>query len=182
MGISKKLAPLDNDWLYRCPAGMETSRIADALGAHGYYLAEVSAARWREAHEAFWAVAVGLGYQNMPHMRSGEISLSDPFGYPGPGMIAALDVKRRPESQYDARELIVIRQCAAISANLLDDLLERTHGPKLWKRSARKRGVGLPRRIVVLEGWAEPTIEPRHKIRTRPALVVNPLPEEFADS
>jgi hypothetical protein len=70
----RRRPPLPNDLLYTCPAGMPTRAIAAALGASGYWVAEISARDWTDAtndEAAFWQVARALGYRDHGTIRPG---------------------------------------------------------------------------------------------------------------
>jgi hypothetical protein len=62
----RRRSPLPNDLLHTCPVGMPTRTIAAALGASGYWVADVSVREWKDSaqdEEAFWHVAHALGYR-----------------------------------------------------------------------------------------------------------------------
>src|SRR5215472_6809256 len=93
----RRRPPRPNDLLYTCPVGMPTRAIATALGASGYWVAEVSPRDWKDPTQDEAA-----------------------FRH-----VAPLDTTRRPERVED--ELIIIRDSdtapAALLAKVLDQLL-----------------------------------------------------------
>lgn len=178
----RRQPPLPNDLLYAYPVGMPTHAIAAALGASGYWVAEVSVRDWTDATNAeasFWQVARALGYRDWGTIRPGTPPEAfGPLGYPGmgvPGIVAPLDTARRPES--GEGELIILRDSHAAPAALLAKVLDQLLGPGTERPAAfsRARRHDVPGWLLVLEGWKEPAIDARdvaHRIR----MVVNPLP------
>jgi hypothetical protein len=178
----RRRPPRPNDLLYTCPVGMPTRAIATALGASGYWVAEVSGRDWKDPTQdeaAFWHVARALGYHDWSTIRPGTPPEAlGPLGYPGkgvPGIVAPLDTTRRPERVED--ELIIIRDShtapAALLAKVLDQLLgPGTERPASFSRTGQHE---VPGWLLVLEGWKEPALDARG-LAHRVSLVVNPLP------
>jgi hypothetical protein len=173
--------PLPNDLLYACPVGMPTRAIAAALDASGYWVAEVSAHDWTDAthdEDAFWQVARALGYRDWGASRPGTTPEAlGPLGYPGkgvPGIVAPLDIARRPPSVED--ELILIRDSQAAPVALLAKVLDRLLGPGTERpaKLSRTRRHEVPGWLLVLEGWKEPALDARG-LGHRVSMVVNPL-------
>jgi hypothetical protein len=178
----RRRSPLPNDLLYTCPVGMPTRAIAAALGASGYWVAEVSARDWKDPtkdEEAFWHVARALGYRDWSTMRPGTPPEAlGPLGYPGkgvPGIVAPLDTTRRPESAND--ELIIIRDSRAAPVSLLAKVLDQLLGPGTERPAnfSRARRHEVPGWLLVLEGWKEPALDARG-LAHRVSMLVNPLP------
>src|SRR5258708_34802223 len=115
MGKPKRRQPaLLNDLLYTSPVGMPTRAIAAALGASGYWVAEVSARDWTDTtndEAAFWQVARALGYRDWGTIRPGTPPEAlGPLGYPGKGVtgiVAPLDTARRPERGEDDLSILL---------------------------------------------------------------------------
>jgi hypothetical protein len=170
--------PPANDWLFACPKGLPTARIAAALTVTGRPVTEVSARSW----QADWQMANTLmdAYGSLPYLPNMRWLPGEPVGWQLRDWIVVKryqstgTVRRGVQITRFVGELILVRESWVASENVLAFLLDIVDAQVKW---SRKHDRPLARIALVLEGWEKATVEGR--VGHRVAWAVNPLPPEL---
>ncbi len=165
--------PEGNDWLYSCPVGTTTRRIAAKLMAEHLAHTEVSARGWYERRQMANDLLAAWGYPT-----SFQVPLGREVSWDGLRDWLFLGPNHAPERE---GELLVVRDCHPSVAPALSFFLSIIQADKDSEQRLieQKPHEGGPSRVlVVLEGWESPVLEAKLHIgrsHRRYCWIVNPL-------
>jgi hypothetical protein len=170
--VKTNTPPAENGWVYACPTGLPTPKIAAAVGVVGQPVTEVSAHSWQQDWQMTNSFMDAYGYPKTYRFPPDEHVNWDAFK---DWMLVKQSQAQQTTHIEGFRfvgELVIVHASWEATEDTVAFLLDIVQAHVNW---SHKQYHAQARIVLVLEGWERPSVEGR-VVGKRVAWAINPLP------